>query len=214
MFSFPNTFRQNPFIFLCSFPFKGNDIYRFWNWKWVRLIYAMYNWSSRKDLNSTKHGYNLEFDPNWPLYGVGSGLEVSVTKIRHYIVKLLIKTFNLIPKMAIFEGWPFMTHLGEQGKGHDDPIKGMVWTGGEQDPQRRSLNVEVLIKTLKLIPTMAIFGDWPLYRMRSELQASETNFSHPFLKYSSRLSISYQSQLYMYLLREPLLPLKGVGSRS
>ena len=51
-----------------------------------------------------------------------------------------------------------MTHLGEQGKGHDDSLKGMVWTGGEQD-QRRSLNVEVLIKTLKLIPSMAIFGD-------------------------------------------------------
>ena len=52
-----------------------------------------------------------------------------------------------------------MTHLGEQGKGHD-PLKGMVWTGGEQD-QRRSLNVEVLIKTLKLIPSMAIFGHCP-----------------------------------------------------
>ena len=51
-----------------------------------------------------------------------------------------------------------MTHLGEQGKGHDDPLKGHGWSGGEQD-QRRSLNVEVLIKTLKLIPSMAIFGD-------------------------------------------------------
>ena len=51
-----------------------------------------------------------------------------------------------------------MTHLGEQGKGHDDPLKDMVWAGGEQD-HRRSLNVELLNKTLKLIPSMAIFRD-------------------------------------------------------
>ena len=51
-----------------------------------------------------------------------------------------------------------MIHLREQGKGHDDPLKVMVWAGGEQD-QSRSLNVELLIKTLKLRPSMAIFGD-------------------------------------------------------
>ena len=45
-----------------------------------------------------------------------------------------------------------MTHLGER---HDDPLKDMVWAGGE----RRLLNVELLIKTLKLIPSMVLFGD-------------------------------------------------------
>ena len=57
-----------------------------------------------------------------PLRGKWSGLEVSKTHFGHWKL-VLIKTFTLIPKMAIFGGWPLTTPLGAG-----------VWTGGEWDP--------------------------------------------------------------------------------